>query len=606
MPASHSDLAVLVIDDDPGIRSSLSRILRHDGYRVDLAATVAQAMDRDNWQDYFAILLDRRLPDGSADDLLQQIVEQAAHAAVLVITGYADLESSLAAIRAGAADYLLKPVDPDALRTRLRTFADLKLSQDEVRKRDTQVQFMIDHLPAGAAYVDNKTGAVRLNPTVERLTGFADDELPDRDTWFRTLFGERGKKYRLQYEKDRLAQFPQARTLTLRTKDGREILTEFNAYQYNEHEVWMIHDVTERLRVQEELQQQRDFSDRLLETAQAIVLILSPDGKIVRFNQFMQELTGYPLEEVVGQDWFELFIPEEDAPRIKELFSKVVDGEEVRDHVNAIQTRDGRQLRIAWSAKTLCDPDGQVTEVLSIGHDITAFREMQDKLVQSERLAAIGQVIAGLAHESRNALQRARACLDMLSLDLSDQPRQIDLTGRIETALEELQRLYEEVRNYAAPVKLSLGRCNLQDVWHMSWQHIVQTYKELNVSFSDVVGDIETACIADCHRIEQVFRNVFENAVAASPAGGKVTLSCQDAELDGKPAVMISIADEGPGLTTEQIEHIFEPFFTTKQKGTGLGMAISHRIVSAHDGVIAVVQEKQGGAVINITLPRGL
>lgn len=604
MPDCKPDFAILIVDDDPGIRSSLSRILRQDGYRVDQAESAAEALSLESWQDYFAILLDRRLPDGLVDQLLPEIVAKAGDAAVLVITGYADLESSLAAIRAGAADYLLKPVDPDALRVRLKMLADLKFTRDEVRKRDEQVQFMIEHLPAGAAYVDNQTGGLLINRTVEKMTGYSDDELPDRDSWFRTLFGKRGEEYRQQYEVDRQDLFPETRVLKVLTKDGREILTEFSAYQYDEHEVWMVQDVTERIRMQEEIRQQRDFSNRLLETAQVIILVLDPEAKIVRFNQFMQELSGYHLNEVIGRDWFDTFITKSETEEVQDLFNRLVAGEEVRGHVNAILTRDGRERQIAWWGNPLYDSDGNVTEMLSIGHDITDLREVQDKLVQSERLAAIGQMIAGLAHESRNALQRAQACLDMLSLDLSEQPRQIELTQRIETALTELRRLYEEVRSYAAPLKLSLGRCDLAEHWRVSWQHILQTHESDSVSLVEELSDVKTVCMADCHRIEQVFRNVLENAVSASPRRGTVTVACVETELDGHPALKVSIRDEGPGLTPEQQARIFEPFYTTKQKGTGLGMPICQRIVNAHDGTIEVSSPKEGGAVVTITIRR--
>ncbi|MEZ6057599.1 MAG: response regulator [Planctomycetaceae bacterium] len=228
-------LAVLLVDDDAGICSSLSRILRQDGYRVDIAHSAAEAIDRDHWNDYFAILLDRRLPDNSADDLLPRIIERAPDAAVIVVTGYADLESSLAAIRAGAADYLLKPVDPDDLRGRLRRFADLKEARDNVRRRDAQVAFMISHLPAGAAYVDNRTDEVRVNETVEAMTEYSASDLATRDLWFSHLLGSRADEFRQQYEVDRLEGFSKSRILPLKTRSGREISAEFSAYRYNDH-----------------------------------------------------------------------------------------------------------------------------------------------------------------------------------------------------------------------------------------------------------------------------------------------------------------------------------------------------------------------------------
>jgi len=488
--------------------------------------------------------------------------------------------------------------------TELRQFAALQQAQAEIRKRDEQIQFMIDHLPAGAAYVDVRSRELQVNATLCQITGYSADEFPHVDSWFRNVSGQFAEEQRALYESDRASEFSKTRTQTIRTKDGRTIDAEISRYHYDEHEVWLIQDVTERLRMQNELRQQRDFLERILETAQVIILVLDPQGNIVRFNQFMRDLSGYELEDVLGQSWFETFLPAGDSLSIQELFARVADGEEVREHVNAIRTRDGEERQIAWWGKALRDTDGIVTEVLSVGHDVTDLRNIQDKLVQSERLAAIGQMIAGLAHESRNALQRARACLDMLSLDLEEQPRQLELTGRVLFALDELQRLYEEVRNYAAPVKLSLGRHDLADIWRTAWQHVIQTQDAPSVSLREDVGSIDTTAVCDRHRLEQVFRNILENAVAVAPAGSEVTLRCCDCQIEGRPATCMAVSDEGPGLTPEESERIFEPFFTTKQKGTGLGMAISERIIDAHGGSIRAGSGPRGGATIEVRLPK--
>ena len=108
-------LSVLLVDDEPDILSSMSRILRQAGYHVDTATSIAEATDRENWSDYFAVLLDRKLPDGLSDDLIPKIKRLAPQAAIFVITAYADLESSLASLRNGVEDYLLKPIEPKRL-----------------------------------------------------------------------------------------------------------------------------------------------------------------------------------------------------------------------------------------------------------------------------------------------------------------------------------------------------------------------------------------------------------------------------------------------------------------------------------------------------------
>lgn len=597
--------AVLIVDDDPNLCKSLARILKLDGYRIDVANSAAAALDRESWDEYFAILLDRKLPDSNSDEMLRQIKKFAPDAAVMVITGYADLESSLSALRLGAADYLLKPVNPEHLRARLKGFAELKRTRDDIRERDSQIQFMVDNLPAGAAYVDLKTDQVLVNKRVVELTGYSDEELADRDAWFHLLFGEKSSEYRASYESKSIRGRGPTRLVHVRTKAGRPLIAEFSGYRYDNHEVWLINDVTEREHFEAQLREQRDFSDRILETAQVIILVLDPAGRIIRFNKFMEDLTGHRLEDVCNQSWFDVFIPESDRENIQQLFQRVISGENVVGHVSPITTKSGQIRQVSWWGKRLEDDEQSVTNVLSIGHDVTDLQSIQGKLVQSERLAAIGEMITGLAHESRNALQRARACLDILALDLADQPDQMDITRRIETALTELQRLYEEVRGYAAPVQLSLGQCLLEDVWQTSWQHVTEATQELSATLQTDVQLQDTSCIVDRLRIEQVIRNVLENAVSVS-SGGVISLKAFETEIDARPAIGLQITDQGSGIELEDPDRIFEAFFTTKQRGTGLGLAISKRIIEAHCGSIRVAASTAEGTTIEIVLPRQL
>lgn len=595
--------SVLIVDDDANMCRSLSRILKADGYQVEIAQSASQALERDDWSDFFAILLDRKLPDDSGDSLLKSVVERAPEAVIIIITGYADLNSSLEAIRAGAADYLLKPVDPDHLRLRLKHFADLKKARDASRTRDEQVRFMVENLPAGAVYVDIRTGRIRINRHLEQLTGYSAEELPDRETWIQKLLGPQGEECLKDDLNTSNLQNPQPHKVEVWPKHGPSLLMELTGYRYDDHEVWLVTDITERERYEEQLRTQRDFSEQILETAQVIILVLDTESRIVRYNRFMEELTGYALTEVIHKNWFDTFIPQADSTQIQLLFNRVLAGEEVHGHINSIKTKSGKLKEIAWWGRVLKNKAGEATAVLSIGHDVTAFRDIQSKLLQAERLAAIGEMIAGLAHESRNALQRARACVDVLSLDLEENSSQTELTSRIASALTELQRLYEEVRNYAAPVQLSLGNYSLREIWQNAWGHLADSHLSKSVELKEIDICAETSCIVDRLKIEQVFRNVLENAIAASPENSTIEIRVSPTTLNSQSALLISIKDFGEGLHTEQPEQIFEPFYTTKQKGTGLGMAITKRIIDAHHGTIRVVSEPQQGVTMEFVLP---
>ena len=196
-------------------------------------------------------------------------------------------------------------------------------------------------------------------------------------------------------------------------------------------------------------------------------------------------------------------------------------------------------------------------------------------------------MVTGLAHESRNALQRSQACLEMLALAVRDRPEALDLINRIQKAQDHLHHLYEDVRGYAAPIKLDKTPCDLALIWREAWAHLESARAEKQAVLREVVDGVDLRCVADPFRLEQVFRNILDNALAAASPPVAVEVRAEDATLDGQPAIRIAVRDNGPGIGPEQRPKVFDPFFTTKTKGTGLGMAIAKRIVEAHGGRIA-------------------
>ena len=131
--------SLLIVDDEADLLRSLRRILRLDGYQVETAASIAGLFARSNWDDFFAIILDRRLPDGMSDEVLPKLKETAPHAPVIIVTGYADLDGALVALRSGAEDYLIKPINPDALRATLRRLADKRRAEAALREREQEI-----------------------------------------------------------------------------------------------------------------------------------------------------------------------------------------------------------------------------------------------------------------------------------------------------------------------------------------------------------------------------------------------------------------------------------------------------------------------------------
>jgi two-component system, LuxR family, sensor kinase FixL len=351
----------------------------------------------------------------------------------------------------------------------------------------------------------------------------------------------------------------------------------------------------------------------VLNTAVDAIVTIDECGTILHANHALQKLFGYLPSDVIGKN-ISILMPEPDRSAHDGYLSKY------RATGRAAIIGIGRQVIGQRLDGSLIPIDLAVSEVrvgsrtlyTGIMRDMTErhqavsdLRQAQQRLIQSERLAAIGQMMTGLAHESRNALQRSRACLDMLDLDLQSFPEQQDLVHRTRSALTELQRLYEEVRNYSAPIQLERSRQNIQSLFKEVWENLSDNRKSRQI---ELVLQCDTCPDVSCDRLRicQVIRNIIENAFAAAPNGSRVFVSASVIQRDQAEFLHVRVADQGQGLNDEERLRIFEPFYTTKAKGTGLGMAICRRIVDAHGGKIFVGNEsdQEGtGATIVFELP---
>ncbi len=264
-----------------------------------------------------------------------------------------------------------------------------------------------------------------------------------------------------------------------------------------------------------------------------------------------------------------------------------------------VQGVDGAPIpvHIAISKST---KDGSAQYVLAI-RDFRAVQQAQNRVLETERLAAIGQTMTALAHESRNALQRMQSCLTLLRLRCNESER--ELTDDMEDALDQLQYLYEEVRNFAAPLQLKHRKVDLEKLLDKTWRQLGVQWKVKRLAMRlRREDDADPRIQADATRLGQVFRNVLENAIQASPEGAEVIASLKNADPLGN-ALEVVIEDAGPGITPEVAQRAFDLLYTTKQGGTGMGLAIARRIVREHRGLIALEAIERGTSA-RIVLPR--
>ncbi len=339
----------------------------------------------------------------------------------------------------------------------------------------------------------------------------------------------------------------------------------------------------------------------LVENASCLIMIVDAMQAAVYFNPYAESATGYAAGEIEHAPELVAAIlgREEAEPRL----AKVLAGAGPAAYETQIERRGGTPRWINWTLSRIDGIDDEPA-VLAVGHDVTEQRRAAVQVLQANRLATIGEMYARLAHESRNALQRMRVCTEMLSDQLVGSPDASELLKRSEHAQHDLQKLLDEVRNFAAPMVLEKTECRLHTLWREAWNLLQSVRRDRRAELIETTATVGGEPIRlDRFRMVQAFRNIFENSLAACGDPLKATVSCRTVTRKGAEWIELTFDDNGGGFNEAAKERAFEPFFTTRASGTGLGLAIVRRVVEAHGGEVAVANVPGGGARIAILLP---
>lgn len=357
----------------------------------------------------------------------------------------------------------------------------------------------------------------------------------------------------------------------------------------------------------------------ILETAVEGIVTINEKGIIESFNVSAERMFGYTEAEVLGRN-VTVLMPQVYAQAHDQYLADYLrTGERKvigigREAIG--RRKDGSVFPIQLAiSEVILDEERFFTGFIQ---DITEKRSFDDalrrkheelqsaqhKLIQSERLAAIGEAMARLAHESRNALQRGQVCLELLEERLADRPQDKELLREIQRSQDELHRLYEEVRRFAAPIIIEPIIRQIDNVVQGSWKDIATNRAGRDVKFIETAACGDLHCEIDPFAMGQVFRNIFDNAVAACADPVHITVRYCAIVHNGQPALEVAVHNNGPAMNAEQCEKVFQPFFTTKRSGTGLGMAIASRIVDAHHGKISVKSADGEGVEFFVVVPQ--
>ncbi|MDD2309613.1 MAG: ATP-binding protein [Desulfuromonadaceae bacterium] len=355
--------------------------------------------------------------------------------------------------------------------------------------------------------------------------------------------------------------------------------------------------LAERARLSEEALQRTsiDYSE-LTQLNSAIVthsesglLTTTVTGRIRVFNPYAEAVTGLSQSEAYDKDIESVF------PQLRGFYKP--NGSSIKREFE-YQSAGGTVMILGYSVACFNDSKGILTGYILNFRDITHFRHMEAALQKADRLAALGELSARMAHEIRNPLAALCGSVQLLSSATDIQDHDARLLAIVTREAARLDRLISEFLLYARPALPQLEQIKLHSYVEEEFIFLNKDPHFASIALQNLVPE-STVVTADPNQLHQVIINLLQNAADAMPDGGEIRIECSVTPV----AVCIAITDNGSGMAEDARQHLFEPFWTTKPAGTGLGLAISYRIIEAHRGTLSVESPPAGGCSFVIKLP---
>jgi len=347
---------------------------------------------------------------------------------------------------------------------------------------------------------------------------------------------------------------------------------------------------------QKDLRDLRAFKDLVFQSVGTGLIALDREHRITAFNRAAEEITGVVAPRAIGQAWSSLIgaaIPLEPIEAVITANPRAS-----TRHEAVLRRPDGTTVPVRMTFSALRSGEGERLGLISACEDLSAIRDMESRMRQADRLATVGRMAANIAHEIRNPLASLTGAIEVLTSPLTADDARERLSQIVARESERLNHIIKNFLEYARPAPLSIATFDVaaavEDVLllleHRASPGSLKVIREFAPSIPWAV---------DAQQFRQILWNLCLNAVEAMPDGGelRVSVAVRGGTLE------VAVSDTGDGIAAADVSHVFEPFFSTKPEGTGLGLALVHRIVLDHGGEIDVRSSPGLGTTFTLTLP---
>jgi len=488
-----------------------------------------------------------------------------------------------------------------------------KQVEEALRESEERFRSIVENSQAGIMIIDEAYRLIYVNPELCRISGYSQKGLIGHD--FREfLDGESRRLVAERYiQRQRGEEVPPRYEFNIIRKDGEKRRVEISSAIIKDsagevRTVAQILDISERKQAEEALRESREELRKMFESVTDGISVIGLNGVITEVNQRTLEIHGYKSkDELIGKSALRLVAPR-DHEKILKNMRKALEGT-IGGVEYTLLRADGTEFPGELSTSALKDASGNWIGHITIVRDITErkraeaeLKEAQERLVRSEKLAAIGQLASGVGHELRNPLgaiktavayvRRKVAATELVAIE----PRVLEFLALMDEEVSSANKVVTDLLDFARVAKPTVSLVNASSIINDATTHVALPE---NVRLTiDVDPDLPMVMV-DATQIRQVFVNVILNAAEAMPEGGRLEIKARGKD----DLVTVEFTDTGGGIPESLVGKIFDPLFTTKPRGVGLGLAVCKSIMEKHGGDIRVQSKEGEGTTFTVSLP---
>jgi PAS domain S-box-containing protein len=620
---------ILVVDDEEGIRKVLSVSLRDKGYEVSTADSGKEALNVFAQTQPEIVLTDIRMPEIDGLQLLQSIKAKSPDTEVVMISGYGDMELAITSLQFEAADFITKPIDDKSLdvalkraRERISLKSQIKEYTEhlekKVQEKTEDMSLLISTVPAVFFRGYKDWNVDFFSDRIEELTGYerndfharkinwADLVLPEDIHILKEILREAWRsdrpyvrEYRIRNKAGRIIWIHERSRLLLGTGGDIKAIMGF-LFDVTQHKVLQLeleraNEELKRLNVnleQEVRQRTQQFIESekrfrtLFEQTKDLIIVVDSDWKITSINPSALSMLGYDRRsELLSVSLSSLFTSNEQFHEYKERFLL---SKSIKDWETSIVKKDGTLLEVLITADLLQNKAGDVLGASLIAKDLTDWRRIMNETMELQKMASMGQISAGVAHELNTPLGVILAHAQLLQDDFSPDSETYESLKTVEGQTHICRRIVWDLLEFSHPEVSKEVAVSLDDLLEDVLRVMNHTLELDHIQIIRRCGDLQRPVLADKEKLRRVYVNILNNAHQAIKTDGVVLIQTYFDESAGR--VCIAFTDSGPGIPPEVQQRVFDPFFTTKEvsQGTGLGLSLAHGIVRDHGGSIEV------------------